>query len=82
MKTLVIQAFAAKALRKHKADAERIIAKMEAYAADPAALANKVITMQGSTYRRLRVGNFRVIFEETATEVIVTRIGPRGSVYD
>ncbi|CCV12701.1 hypothetical protein MESS4_480004 [Mesorhizobium sp. STM 4661] len=50
--------------------------------ADTASLANKVVTMQGSTHRRLRVGDFRVIFEETATEVIVTKIGPRGSVYD
>jgi mRNA interferase RelE/StbE len=31
---------------------------------------------------RLRVGDYRVIFEETADEMIVTKIGPRGSVYD
>lgn len=36
----------------------------------------------GSAALRLRVGDFGVVFEETETEIIVTRIGPRGSVYD
>jgi mRNA interferase RelE/StbE len=38
--------------------------------------------LRGSSLKRLRVGDFRVLFEETETEIIVTRIGPRGSVYD
>src|SRR6185437_15995711 len=29
-----------------------------------------------------RLGDYRVVFEETGTELIVTKIGPRGSVYD
>jgi hypothetical protein len=28
------------------------------------------------------VGAFRVIFEETAAQIIVTKIGPRGDVYE
>jgi mRNA interferase RelE/StbE len=38
--------------------------------------------LRGSTAKRLRVGDFRVVFEETASEVVVTRIGPRGSIYE
>ena len=82
MKTVVILPAAAKFLRRNRADAERIISKIEAYADDPKAQANNVKRLAGSTALRLRVGDFRVIFEETETEVIVTKIGPRGSVYD
>lgn len=56
--------------------------KLEAYAENPVSQANNVKTLQGSTARRLRIGDYRAIFEETATEIIVTTIGPRGSVYD
>ncbi|MCA0049400.1 type II toxin-antitoxin system RelE/ParE family toxin [Mesorhizobium sp. B283B1A] len=55
---------------------------MEAYADDPNSLANMVKALQGSTARRLRVGDYRVVFEETDQEIVVTKIGPRGSVYD
>ncbi len=82
MKTVVILPAAAKALRKHRADAARLIAKIEAYAADPAVQANNVKALIGSTAFRLRVGDYRIVFEETAAEIIVTRIGPRGSVYE
>lgn len=81
MKSVVILPEAAKSLRKHRSEAERIIAKIEAYAAAPAAQANNVKALAGSTALRLRVGDFRVVFEETEIEIIVTRIGPRGSIY-
>jgi mRNA interferase RelE/StbE len=41
-----------------------------------------VTQLVGSTALRLRIGDFRVIFEETAEEIRVTRIAPRGSAYD
>jgi mRNA interferase RelE/StbE len=82
VKRVVILPAAAKSLRKHRMEADRILAKIGAYAADPPALANNVKALAGSTARRLRVGAYRVIFEETETEIIVTKIGPRGSVYD
>jgi mRNA interferase RelE/StbE len=82
MKRVVILPAAAKALRKHRAKAERILKKIEAYAANPDAQRNNVKALAGSTAKRLRVGDFRAIFEETETEIIVTRVGPRGSVYD
>jgi mRNA interferase RelE/StbE len=82
VKQVILLPLAAKALRKHRADAERILSKVEAYAANPEALANKVKALQGSTALRLRVGEYRVIFEETEDEIVVTKIGPRGSVYE
>ena len=69
------------ALAKHRNMASRILNKLDAYAEDPAAMANQVKTLRGVKAKRLRVGDFRVSFEETETEIIVTDIGPRGSVY-
>lgn len=82
MKRVVYLTSALKALRKHRADARRITDKVALYADTPAALANKVTQLVGSTDKRLRVGEYRVIFTETEDEIIVSRIGPRGSVYD
>jgi mRNA interferase RelE/StbE len=82
MKTVVILPAAAKALRRYRADAARLLDKIEAYAANPASLANNVKALSGSGAFRLRVGDYRVVFEETESEIIVTKIGPRGSVYD
>jgi mRNA interferase RelE/StbE len=79
VKHVILLPLAAKALRKHRADAERILSKIEAYAANQASLANKVKSLQGSSALRLRVGEYRVIFEETDSEIIVTksvRAGP------
>jgi mRNA interferase RelE/StbE len=73
---------ATRALRKHRNMAPRIMAKVKDYAANPAALANVVTEMVGKDYRRLRVGDFRVLFRETATEVIVLDVGPRGGIYE
>ena len=81
-KAVVILPAAAKSLRRHRSEAGRILEKIEVYALDPASQANNVKKLVGSTALRLRVGDFRVVFEETETEIIVTRIGPRGSVYD
>jgi mRNA interferase RelE/StbE len=82
MKSVVILPAAANALRKHRAEAERILAKIDDYAANPASQSRNVRMLKGSNARRLRIGDFRVVFEETATEIVVTRIGPRGSIYD
>lgn len=82
MKRIVYLRPAVAALRKHRSVAPRIQEKIAAYATDPGSLANIVTELRGSPLKRLRVGDFRVLFEETATEIIVSRIGPRGSVYD
>jgi mRNA interferase RelE/StbE len=81
MKRVVYLAPARKALLKHKAEANRIMDKIDAYAANPTAFP-KVKTLKGETGKRLRVGAFRVLFEETEGGIVVTNIGPRGGIYD
>lgn len=81
MKTVRFTGRAATALRKHRNRAEQIMAKISAYAADPASGANNVQALKGEPAFRLRVGQFRVIFEETETEIVVLDIGPRGGIY-
>ena len=59
--------------------ATAIVAKVTAYGRTGD---GKVKVLKGISGKRLRVGGFRVIFEESESEIIVTEIGPRGSVYD
>ncbi|MCY4474187.1 MAG: type II toxin-antitoxin system RelE/ParE family toxin [Chloroflexi bacterium] len=66
-------------------DRERIVAKIEQYAEDPASLARQVSALTGSDYKRLRVGNYRVIFNTEHNEspiMIVLRIRHRREAYD
>lgn len=66
-------------------DRERIIAKIEQYAENPAALARQVTALTGSPYRRLRVGNHRVIFTTRHGEpstLTVLRVRHRREAYD
>ena len=66
-------------------DRERIIAKVEQYASDPASLANQVIILTDSEYRRMRVGDYRVIFGieyNKTTVMVVLRVRHRREVYD
>ncbi len=64
---------------------QRIIGRIEQYAADPGSLANQVIALANSRYRRLRVGDHRVIFDidhsGTPTMVII-RVRHRREAYD
>ena len=65
-------------------DRERIIAKVEQYARDPVSLANQVIMLIGSEYRRMRVGDYRVIFGieyNKTTVLVVLRVRHRREVY-
>ncbi|UCI06816.1 type II toxin-antitoxin system RelE family toxin [Mesorhizobium sp. B1-1-8] len=82
MKQVVYLAAALKSLRKHKADAPRIVAKIAVYSETPEAMANNVKKLVGSDEIRLRVGDYRILFTETENEIIVSRIGPRGSIYE
>ncbi|MGD0564220.1 MAG: type II toxin-antitoxin system RelE/ParE family toxin [Roseiarcus sp.] len=81
MKKVVLLDPAVAAMRKHRNMAERIAGKLTAYAENPASVANQVTELRGQPFKRLRVGDFRVLFEETETEIIVSDIGPRGSIY-
>lgn len=82
MKTVLYLREAQEALRRHTNVASRLRKAMREYAADPAAHGNNVTRLVGSSAKRLRVGSYRVIFEETDTEIIVTRIALRSSAYD
>lgn len=73
---------ALRALRRMPANTARLIRdKIALYAQDPAALANNVIRLTGRDELRLRVGDWRVLFLETETEITVLDIGPRGSIF-
>ncbi|MBZ0229288.1 MAG: type II toxin-antitoxin system RelE/ParE family toxin [Bauldia sp.] len=83
MKAVRYLAQAQRALLKHRNRAERIMDKIMAYADDPASQANNVKRLKGRDgVLRLRVGDFRVLFAESETEILVLDIGPRGDVYD
>ena len=66
-------------LRRYRADAKRIMAKIARYAETGA---GDVKTLTGVPGKRLRVGEFRVIFDEGAAQIRISRIGPRGAIYD
>lgn len=62
--------------------AERIRAKVEAYAADPESQSNNVKALKGREGIRLRVGDWRVIMNDEGTVLAVLHIAPRGGAYD
>jgi mRNA interferase RelE/StbE len=88
VKAVVYGRDAARTLSRLPRNVEHLIrSKLDLYAADPAALANNVKTLQGSSPRgparlRLRVGNWRVVFTAEAEQIIVEAVGSRGSIYD
>jgi mRNA-degrading endonuclease RelE of RelBE toxin-antitoxin system/DNA-binding XRE family transcriptional regulator len=81
MKAIRYSAASAKSLRRYRNVAERLRRTVAEYAADPAAHANNVVQLVGSPIKRIRVGDYRILFEETESEIIVLKIGPRGDVY-
>ena len=82
MKTIHFSVPAARALRTHANRAKLIRSKITQYANNPASQANNVKRLTGVDALRLRVGDFRVIFSETAEKITVIDIGPRGDIYD
>ena len=63
-------------------ESTRIRSKLRQYADDPASQANNVKKLQGRDGYRLRVGDWRVIFDENDVVIEVIKIGARGSVYE
>lgn len=82
MKAVRYSAEALANLKRYGNIASRARKAINDYAADPAAHANNVTRLVGVGASRLRVGDYRVIFVETDQELVVTRIGPRGNVYE
>ena len=68
--------------RTERRTGERIVLKVEQLAANPESLANNVRALKGpGGLKRLRVGDWRVIFTESLVVIAVERIAPRGSAY-
>ena len=83
MKEVSFTRAARKALvRMPRNEADRIRRKIEQYATDPANLANNVITMSGSPFIRLRVGDWRVVMNDQGAVLEVVKVGPRGGIYE
>jgi len=61
--------------------AETIVKKIEAVAADPYARNNNATRLQGRPGYRLRVGDWRVLYELGENRLLVLDIKPRGGAY-
>jgi mRNA interferase RelE/StbE len=82
MKPVRYTADAARDLRRHSNVAARLRKAMDEYAGGDGAHANQVSALVGRPEKRLRLGSWRVIFSETATEIVVIKIAPRGRAYE
>ena len=83
MKQIIYTRVARRTLEKMPANTTRLIrSKIEQYAADPASLANNVLELQGRDGFRLRVGDWRVIFDEDGRILQILQVAPRGGAYD
>ena len=72
---------AAKALLKMPANTARLIRrKIEQYASNLDSMANNVRKLQGREGYRLRVGDWRVVFDRDGVVLDILEIGPRGSI--
>lgn len=80
MKTVRYTADAQKDLRKLRGEAPAIMAKVARYAETGAGKVTELVGQAGA--KRIRIGDFRAIFEETATEITVTKVGNRRDVYE
>ena len=80
--TVVYDRSARRTLRRLPAHRKaNIVAKIEQLAANPAALSANVNKLRGREGYRLRVGDYRVIFEIEGDILTVFAIGSRGSIY-
>ena len=62
---------------------KRVVAKIKEVAVDPRAPNNNLTKLQGRDGCRLRVGNWRVIYElhDDRLVMLVLEVGPRGGIY-
>ena len=73
-----------KALAKLPANwQKRIVAKIRQVAADPYAPNNNLTKLQGRDGYRLRVGDWRILYElhDDRLVMLVLEVGPRGGIY-
>lgn len=75
-----LSAKAAKSLKRmHEPEKGRIVKALRKLAANPPE--GDIKSLAGQEGYRLRVGNFRVLFDRVDDEIIVYEIGQRGQVY-
>lgn len=79
MKEIRYTSAAASDLRKYRSVAKRLMAKLERCGQTGA---GDVTQLVGSTAKRLREEDFLMIFVESETEILVTKIAPRGQIYE
>ena len=83
MGQIVYASGALRALRRMPAnEARKIRSKIEQYADDPASLANNVKRLIGRPGYRLRIGDWRVIFDRNGRDLTILAIGGRGGIYE
>lgn len=64
-----------------EAQERKIREKVQQYADEPDSLKNQVKKLQGCDYFRLRVDNYRVIFDKEGSILLVLEIGHRKNIY-
>lgn len=52
------------------------------YVENPDSMRSNVKALKGLGLKRLRIGDWRVIFDESGNVLTIVKIGARGSVYD
>ena len=62
---------------------KRIVARIKEVAVNPHAPNNNLARLQGRDAYRLRVGDWRVIYElhDDRLEMVILDVGPRGGIY-
>jgi mRNA interferase RelE/StbE len=81
---VIIPPKAKKTLRKLQPKRrQQILQKLEALAKDPYAPNNNVKALTGSPYYRLRVADYRILYElhDGKLQLLVIEIGTRGDIY-
>ena len=74
---------AVKALKKApRSVAQRILARIDALARAPETVWQLVRKLNGRPGSRVRVGDWRVIFDRRGSRIDFFEIGPRGRIYD
>ncbi len=79
MKTIVLNPAAARQLDKMATDTRDLL--VEALNAYALGKASDTKAMTGTPTVRMRVGDYRVIFDETATTITILALGHRREIY-
>lgn len=82
MKTITYSKQALAFLSKiQRAERQKIITKVKQYAESPEALKNQIKKLKGLSFYRLRVGDYRIVFDENGLVLNIVKIGHRKDIY-